>query len=102
MSARLFWLLLLVLLAGGAITWNAIFDAYVDAGANEYVERQARHVAGRGAAADMDSVMDAAISAGVRAASLYSSPWLVAAGAAVLHRVRRARRRRPARTAPPA
>ncbi len=65
-----FWLAALCL-AAGLVTWNAVFDSRVTSGTREYVERQQLFAEGRGAPADMDVIMRAAVSSGLRSAT----PW---------------------------
>jgi hypothetical protein len=69
-------------LAGVGATWNLVFDARIESGARDYVDRQERFLHGLGPRADMDQVMDAARSEGARAASLWAL-GVLAPGAAV-------------------
>jgi 3-keto-L-gulonate-6-phosphate decarboxylase len=64
-------------LAAAIVTWNAVFDAHVRAGARDYVDRQAAFVQGRGPRADMDAVMQAAVAGGLRSATLWALVVLV-------------------------
>jgi hypothetical protein len=57
--------------------WNGVFDARIRAGARAYVDQQQAWVEGRGARADMDHAMDAARSAGLRDASLWTGAIVV-------------------------
>ncbi len=66
-------------LAAGLVTWNAVFDSRVTSGTREYVERQQLFAEGRGPRVDMDAVMRAAVSSGLRAATLWSMLPLVPA-----------------------
>ena len=56
-------------LAGAVIVWNGVFDASIVAGARDYVDRQQRFIEGRGPHVDVDQVMNAAKSSGVRVAT---------------------------------
>lgn len=75
-------------LAAAVISWNTVFDAHVRAGAREYVDRQNLFVQGRGARVDMDAVMDAAVSSGLRAATLYALLLLSPAAVVVMARLK--------------
>jgi hypothetical protein len=66
------------------ILWNGVFDAYVTAGAHDYVERQQRFVAGRGPRVDLDQAMNAARRAGLQAATAWAGAALVPALAVAL------------------
>jgi hypothetical protein len=77
-------------LVGAVVTWNAVFDARIEAGARDYVDRQAAFEQGKGPRADMDAVMRAAAASGLRAATLWTLAVLVP-GVAVLARQRWAR-----------
>lgn len=59
-------------LALGVVVWNAVFDALVTRGVNDYLFRQAAHDAGRGAAVTMREVMDRAIPDAAVIASLWT------------------------------
>ena len=59
-------------LLAALVTWNAVFDARIRAGARDYVDRQAAFEQGRGPRADMDAVMRAAAARGARSATLWT------------------------------
>jgi hypothetical protein len=54
--------------AGAVVTWNAVFDAHIEAGARHYVDRQQLFIDGRGPHVDLGRAMDAARASGLRAA----------------------------------
>lgn len=76
------------------MTWNAVFDAHIVAGARAYVDRQQLFVDGRGPHVDIDLVMNEARASGLRAAwgwtAVELAPGVVAIAAATV----RSRRRR--------
>lgn len=59
-------------LVGIVAAWNVVFDDHVEAGARDYVDRQALFVKGQGPRADMDAVMREAVSSGARSATGYA------------------------------
>jgi len=81
-------------LVAAVVTWNAVFDARVRAGAREYVKRQAAFEQGRGPRADMDAVMREAAAGGLRSATLWT--LVVLAPGALIPVVRRRAGRAPA------
>ena len=76
------WLVAVVWLAGGVVVWNTVFDAHITRGERTYVDRQQAFADGRGPRVDMDQVMNAAQSEGLRAAWGWTSVEL-APGAAL-------------------
>lgn len=84
---RLAWRVLVAAwLVAAFVFWNAVFDAHVRAGAREYVDRQAAATQDGGAPVDMDAVMRAAVSSGLRAATAYTLLLLAPLGVAVFYR----------------
>jgi hypothetical protein len=77
------WVVAAVWLAGGGVVWNTVFDAHIARGERTYVDRQQAFADGRGPRVDMDQVMGAARSEGLRAAwgwtSVELAPGLVLA-----------------------
>jgi hypothetical protein len=85
---RLAWRIGLALwFVAAVVTWNAVFDARIRAGAREYVDRQQAFEQGRGPRADMDAVMRAAAASGLRSATLWT--LVVLAPGALIPAVRR-------------
>ncbi len=76
------WIAAVAWLGGAAVVWNTVFDARVTRGQREYVDRQQAFADGRGPRVDMDQVMNAARSEGLRAAWGWTSVEL-APGAAL-------------------
>jgi hypothetical protein len=86
---RLVWRVALAAwLAAAVVTWNAVFDRHVEAGARDYVDRQDAFVRGRGPRADMDATMRAATADGLRSATLWTLLVLAPGLAAVYVRCR--------------
>jgi hypothetical protein len=67
------WLVAAVWLSGAAVVWNTVFDAHIAHGERVYVDRQQAFADGRGPRVDMDQVMSAARSEGLRAACGWTS-----------------------------
>ena len=82
-AGKIAWLVAALWLAGGLVVWNTVFDAHITRGERVYVDRQQAFADGRGPRADMDQVMGAARSEGLRAAwgwtSVELAPGLVLA-----------------------
>ncbi len=71
-----------VWLGGAVVVWNTVFDAHITRGERAYVDRQQAFADGRGPRVDMDQVMHAARSEGLRAACGWTAVEL-APGAAL-------------------
>jgi hypothetical protein len=77
------WLVAAAWLGGAVVVWNTVFDAHITRGERTYVDRQQTFADRRGPRVDMDQVMRAAQSEGLRAAwgwtSVELAPGLVLA-----------------------
>lgn len=73
-------LLVVAWLLGALATWNVVFDNHVGRGADDYLDRQEAFAAGRGARADMDAMMRAAVRSGAWAATGWTLLWLAPLG----------------------
>ena len=88
------WLVAAAWLVGAAVVWNTVFDSHITRGERVYVDAQQAFANGRGPRADMDQVMGAARSEGLRAAWGWTAVELAPGavlGLLVLIRVRRGR-----------
>jgi hypothetical protein len=94
----LVWLIVAAWLVGAAVVWDVVFEARNTRGAIAYVAAQKAFAEGRGPRADMDQMMDAARSEGLRAASGWAAVELApgaALGLLFWLRTRRGRGGRP-------
>ncbi len=99
-SRAVAWLVAAAWLVGAAVVWNTVFDAHITRGERIYVDAQQAFAEGHGPRADMDQVMNAARSEGLRAAWGWTTVELVPGAAIGLLAWVRSRRGRGGR--PPA
>ena len=82
-------------IAGAVVTWNAVFDAHIVAGARGYVDGQQMFIDGRGPHVDIEQAMDSAKASGLCAAWRWTAVELAPGVAlAAVWRWRQSRRRR--------